>query len=215
MKKVIILFIVFLGSLGNTQLFAQDKQDNSKEANKDPLLSLSSGIYYLESQTGQYKEIDANMFSQSKQGSGLLTSMTYGLAKTKQKAILSGTKANLQIDADTPSFYFIFDKEKSSLSETTQSATNPNQFILVKFNITSNKKSRELVTGSYNYYEGGASGIDDSQKIPFKYEKIAQGIYKIYPEQVLPQGEYCFLCTVGTTAGNISAQKVFDFGINN
>ena len=212
MKKVIILFIIFLGLLGNTPLFAQDTQANSN----DPLHALSSGIYYFESQTGQYKEIDANMFSQSKQGSGLLTSMTYGLAKTKQKAILSGTKANLQINTNAPFFYFVFDKEKSSLNETSQIATNPNQFVLVKFNITTNKKSRELVTGSYNYYEGGASGIDDSQKIPFKFEKIAQGIYKVYPEQALPKGEYSFLCTVGTTtAGNTSTQKVFDFGIEN
>jgi hypothetical protein len=211
MKKVIILFLVFLGTLGNAPLFAQDTQTNSN----DPLHTLSSGIYYFESQTEQYIEIDANMFSQSKQGSGILTSMTYGLAKTKQKAVLSGTKANLLIKTNAPSFYFVFDKEKSSLNETSQTATSPNQFVLVKFNITTNKKSRELVTGSYNAYEGMASGIDEAQKITFKYEKMAQGIYRVYIEQTLQKGEYGFICTVGATTGSAPMQKVFDFGIEN
>lgn len=191
----------------------------SGNSNNNPLYALTSGIYYFEDATGQYKEIEASTFSQSKQGSGLLTSMTYGLAKTKQKAVLSGSKANMQIGINTPSFYFVFDKEKGSLNESSQffiSATNPNQFVLVRLNIPSNKKSRELITGSYNLYQGGATGIDDSQKILFKFEKVAQGIYKVHTEQPLQKGEYCFLYAAGAaSAGSTPIQRVFDFGVGN
>ncbi len=194
---------------------------NSATVNGDnnPINALPSGIYYYDAETGQYKEIESSTFSQSKSGSGLLTSMTYGLAKTKQKAVLSGSKANLQIRATSPLFYFIFDKEKKSLNESSQfiiTATNPNQFVLVRLNIPSNKKSRELITGSYNLYQGGNSGVDDDQKILFKFEKLSQGVYKVYPEQTLANGEYCFLYAAGAaSAGSTPIQKVFDFGIGN
>ncbi len=191
----------------------------SENPSNNPLYALASGIYYLEDATGQYKEIEASTFSQSKTGSGILTSMTYGLAKTKQKAVLSGSKANLQINSNTPSFYFVFAKERGSLNESSQffiTATNPNQFVLVRLNITSNKKSRELITGSYNLYQGGATGIDDSQKILFRFEKVAQGIYKVYTEQPLQKGEYCFLYAAGAaSAGSTPIQRVFDFGVGN
>jgi hypothetical protein len=54
------------------------------------------------------------VYSQAKMGSGILTSMTYGIAKTKMKATLSGNKANLQIEKKKPVFYFYFEKNNTN-----------------------------------------------------------------------------------------------------
>lgn len=183
------------------------------EKNIDP------GIYYCKGKNCDLIELEASVYSQAKAGSGILTSLTYGFAKTKQKATLSGDKANLQIDEPNPSFYFYFDKSNSNSfgnngaqSFWFASATSPNEFLLVKF--TTTKKSREVVTGSWNSYAGMSSGIDDNNKISFKYEKISKGEYRVYTEQQLKKGEYCFMYAGGTaTYGNAPLQKVYDFSI--
>jgi hypothetical protein len=59
-----------------------------------------------------------------------------------------------------------------------------------------------------------SSGIDDNNKISFKFEKVSQGVYKVFTEQELEEGEYCFMYAGGTSIyGNAPLQKVYDFGI--
>lgn len=194
------------------------KEGARGEGGKTSLTDLTSGIYYQDT-SGRFVELEPAVFSQSKQGSGLLTTISYGFAKTKMKSTLSGGKANLQVGIARPNFYFVFDKSSKGNLNTTPtwfaSATSPNEFVLVKLSLSSNKKSREVVTGSYNSYEGLSNGIEDSQKAPFSYEKIGQGIYKIYFKDGMPNGEYCFLYA-GSAAmyGSTPVYKVFDFGVN-
>lgn len=183
------------------------------------LADLSSGIYYQDT-SGKLNELEPAVFSQSKQGSGLFTSLSYGLAKTKMKSSLSGPKANLQINSTRPTFYFVFEKDSKGNLNTAptwfSSAKSPNEFVLVKLTLSSNKKSREVTTGSYNTYEGLSNGIEDNQKVAFSYEKTAQGVYKIYFKDNLPSGEYCFLYA-GSAAmyGAAPVYRVFDFGVGN
>lgn len=185
----------------------------------DTVSKVTPGIYYCKGKDCELTELEASVYSQAKMGSGLLTALTYGIAKTEMKATLSGDKANLQIDETSPVFYFYFDKSVSNNFGNNgnqmfwfASATSPNEFLLVKF--TTVKKSREVITGSWNSYEGMSSGISDKNKISFKYEKISQGVYKVYTEQPLKKGEYCFMYAGGTaTYGTAPLQKVYDFGI--
>jgi hypothetical protein len=183
----------------------------------DTSKAMSPGIYFCKGKPCSYTELEASVYSQAKMGSGILTAITYGAAKTKMKATLSGTKANLQIEESKPLFYFYFDKSNANGfgnngAQWFSSATSPNEFLLIKFSVT--KKSREVVTGSFNSYEGMSSGIDDKYKVSFKYEKISQGVYKVYTEQSLEDGEYCFMYAGGTTVyTGAPLQKVYDFGV--
>lgn len=180
---------------------------------------IKSGIYYCDGDPCKFKELEPSVYSSANSGSGLLTALTYGVAKTNTKAMLSGKAANLQITDTLPSFYFYFDQTQAgSLSGSSarwfQSATSPNEFVLVKFKISSNKKNREVVTGSWNSYQGMTSGIDDAQRVEFKYEKISPGVYKVHFLKGLAEGEYCFMYAGGVNELNgMPVQKVFDFGI--
>ncbi len=181
---------------------------------------IKSGIYYCEGDPCKFKELEPSVYSSANSGSGLLTAITYGVAKTNSKAMLSGKEANLQIPDSLPSFYFYFDQSQAgTLSGSTvrwfQSATSPNEFVLVKFKISSNKKNREVVTGSWNSYQGMTSGIDDVQRVEFKYQKISSGVYKVYFLKSLNDGEYCFMYAGAASEFNgMPVQKVFDFGVN-
>lgn len=73
------------------------------------------------------------------------------------------------------------------------SASSPNEFVMVKFTLSKNKKSREVVTGSYNSYEGLSAGINDAQKVPFFFVKINQGIYKVQLKEGEKEGQFGFL----------------------
>lgn len=188
---------------------------NQTEMQNNPVLS--PGIYFCKGSPCDFVELDANIFSQEKTGSGVASMLTYGLAKTKNKTTLSGDKANFQIESNNPHFYFYFSKS-SGTNKTNENitifnyASTPNEFILVKFSSQKNK-SREVVTGSYSSSEGLSFGIDDANKIAFKYEKISQGVYKVYFEPNIKAGEYCFMYA-GDTGGNSKIiQKVYDFGI--
>lgn len=198
---------------------ANTVNSNNSVSSADTSKNVSAGIYYCKGKPCDLLELEASVYSQAKMGSGILTSLTYGIAKTKMKATLSGDKANLQIEETKPTFYFYFDKSNSNSfgNNGTQAfwfsaATSPNEFLLIKF--TATKKSREVVTGSWSGYAGMSSGIDDKNKISFKYEKNSQGIYRVYTEQPLEKGEYCFMYAGGTaTYGTAPLQKVYDFGI--
>ena len=188
---------------------------------EESVKSVDPGIYYCKGSPCTLIDLEASVYSQGKTGSGILTAMTYGIAKTQAKATLSGPMANLQINETSPVFYFYFAKsaansfgENSSSAFWFNTATSPNEFIMAKFVVT--KKAREVVTGSWSTYSGMSSGIDDDNKVSFKYEKISPGVYRVYTEKPLKKGEYCFMYAGATASagyGNAPVQKVYDFSI--
>ncbi len=206
----------------NSSLTAKTENSNASSdnslSNNNSSNDISSGVYYCKGNPCNLIDIEASVYSQAKIGSGIMIGLTYGIAKTKMKATLSGEKSQMQIEVTNPVFYFYFDKSNSnSLGNNGSqflfaSATSPNEFLLVKFSIA--KKNREVVTGSVNSYAGMTSGIDNKCKVPFKYEKTSQGVYKVYTDQPLAKGEYCFMYagSAASTSGN--AQRVYDFGID-
>lgn len=191
-----------------------DYQENIGKSNTVP--KVEPGIYYSKPETQTPIELDPSIYSQSKKGAGVLGGLTGGISKTKTISTINGASANLQIMENKPVFMFYFDKSNASSSFGSNNiwmntATSPNEFILVKFNTS--KKNREVVTGSYGTYSGISSGIDDDNKVIFKYEKLTSGQYKVYFDDPLKPGEYGFVFAGSTTATLGTVQKVYDFGI--
>lgn len=174
-----------------------------------------SGIYYYKKSGGKPEMIslEPTVYSQGKSGGALASALTYGVAKVKVSVTLDGPSSRRQIDEQKPEFYFYFDVTKNSLSQTSNwwfaTATSPNEFILVDFTIK--KKSRDVETGSASIL-GASSGVADKNKIAFKFDKIAPGIYKVSFDQPL-SGEFCFMYAGSVPAGFEGVNKVYDFGI--
>lgn len=193
---------------------ASGNKENATGDINDPNAAHESGVYYLMVNDGktEMKSIEPTVCSQTKMGSGIMTELTYGIAKTKMKSTLDGPMARLQVFESKPVFYFYFEKGQS-LNESTSwfsSSSSPNEFILIK--LTSKKKNREFVIGSMNAYSGVSMGVDDKLRIRFDVEKLKSGVYKVTPNVDLEVGEYCFMSAGNSNPGG-SAGKVFDFGV--
>ncbi len=188
---------------------AEDRDKNNNANPNDPKSPHEAGIYYLESDN--MVQLEPSVVSTAKSGSTMLTSMTYGLAQTQNKSVLDGANSKSQLQEKSPVFYFYFDVTKTSLSNqySFSAATNPKEFILVKFK--SNSKRREMVTGSWDPWSGGSNGIDEKYKTPFEFEKVAPGIFKVYFNKDIQPGEYCFI--YGGAANGRGNNQVFDFGV--
>jgi len=195
----------------------------------DPLAPHDPGIYYVEDGSGKSRliRIEPTVYTQAKSGGFLASAMTYGIAKVKSKAVLSGSNAQHKIWSHRPTLYFYFDVQTSSLSNSGASyfyfnaATSPSEFLLARVGMK--KNSRELVVGKSNAF-GAQGGVEDSATRPFDSEKVAPGIFKVRPRADLPDGEYAFFYGGNgpTTAygfhapglvGPAGSGKVFDFGI--
>ncbi len=181
----------------------------------NPMDMHESGIYYMK-KTGESQEIvplEPTVYSQSKSGGSLASALSYGIAKVKVGVTLDGPTSRLQLADQKPEFYFYFDITKNSLSQTSNwwfaTATSPNEFILVDFTVK--KKNRDVETGSANIM-GSSSGVADKNKIAFKFDKIAPGIYKVYFEKPI-SGEFCFMYAGAVPTGYTAVNKVYDFGV--
>lgn len=181
----------------------------------NPMDMHDSGIY-LYKKTGETAEIvplEPTVYSQSKSGGALASALTYGIAKVKVAVTLDGTSSRMQLSDKQPVFYFYFDLTKNSLSQTSNwwfsTATSPNEFILVDFTVK--KKSRDVETGSASI-TGSSAGVADKNKIPFKFDKIAPGIYKVYFDKPI-SGEFCFMYAGSVPQGFEAVNKVYDFGV--
>jgi len=182
----------------------------------DPNATHESGLYYLLVTDGknEMKLVEPTVCSQTKMGSGIMTQLTYGIAKTKFRSTLDGSMARLQIFEAKPVFYFYFEKGQSLNDATSSwfsSSSSPNEFILVKLDVK--KSNRQFVIGSMNAYSGVSMGVDDKLRIRFDVEKLKSGVYKVTPKDSLEVGEYCFMSAGNSTTTAGTGGKVFDFGI--
>jgi hypothetical protein len=63
---------------------------------------------------------------------------------------------------------------------------------------------------------GSSAGTDEKANIPFTFEKIKPGIYKVTAKNPLSPGEYCFLSANYGSAfapGAAQASRLFDFSL--
>ena len=168
---------------------------------------LEPGIYLLED--GKMNAIEPTVFSGTK-SSFLGSAMTYGIKKTKIRAVVRGKSANLQVKSARPEFYFIFSREyKNSGAVMAGSfygyaATSPAEFMMVAMNIKEN--SREAILGEASVF-GASSGAPDKYIREYSFEKIEPGVYKVVPKADLAPGEYCFYYAAGTLG--LAGGKIF------
>ncbi|MGH9696240.1 MAG: hypothetical protein ACRD5Z_18975, partial [Bryobacteraceae bacterium] len=159
----------------------------------------------------------------SKTGGMLTSAMTYGIKKTKTKAVIPGPRASIRVSDAAPVFYFYFEDKQAGLGKTyfgVSSLSNPNQFVLLKLEVK--KSDRETVIGQYSAL-GMSSGSDANAMIPFKSERIRVGLYKVSVDSIKP-GEYCFLASGGGGvptgimgaygAAATNTADIFDFGVS-
>lgn len=143
-----------------------------------------------------------------------------GIAKMKSKAVLNNPHAMLQILDSKPTFYFYFETTGSGLGGSGfgyfSVATSANEFVLVRTEVK--KATRELVVGQFNAF-GAQGGVQDKSMVPFDFERVSPGTYKVVPRTDLKGGEYCFFYGGSTPiasygfVGPMGGGKVFDFGV--
>lgn len=184
--------------------------DVSRADPNEPASAHEAGIYLYLEKDGQKKmfQLEPAVSKQTKSGGFLASAITYGIAKIKFKASLSGQNASLQVDQPRPVFYFYFEVKGSGLSTSNYYATSPNEFVLVQLDAKSN--TREVTVSQANAFSA-QSGTMDKASRAFSYEKIAPGVYKVTPQADLAEGEYGFYNAAGV--GPSGGAKIFDFGI--
>lgn len=165
------------------------------------------GIYIVDN--GQTTFIEPSVFSASKTG-GWSSALTYGIKKSKVRAVLRGASANTQIVNNRPEFYFVFSLAHRDSAAVMSgfggyNATSPNEFVLLAMRMKD--KTREVTLGEFGMGQV-STGVKDGEVREFSFEKIKPGVYKVVPKTDLALGEYCF-----HYAGSATGTKVFDFSI--
>ena len=223
----IIAAMLEASSKPNTSVNALAANSNSA----DPLAPRASGVYLMSASAGKPAMIrlDPTSSAQTKNTGGFASALTYGIAKRKVKTVLSNPTARTQTKDLRPAFYFYFDQSGSSLSQGGQSnpfaammgqsqpVTSPNEFTLVRFDVKG--VNREIGVGQLNI-GGLKTGVMDKARIPFTYDELATGVFKVTPTIDLPAGEYGFLYA-SSGGGSMMAMygmggqtsKIFDFGV--
>lgn len=188
-----------------------------REVNSDnPNVMHRPGVYYYNSEnTGDLlRRVDPTVVS-SNQSGGFGQSIAFkysgGTSKVKAKSSLATSNSRLQINATNPVFYFYFENNANPRADSWffATATSPNEFVCVK--LAKKKDSREMEIGAVSAY-GKHTGIPNKVKMPFDYEEVSEGIYKVTFSKPLVKGEYCFIYA-SETPSRYSNDKVFDFGI--
>ncbi len=195
-----------------TALSANDAIVN--EHSSDPIFMHPSGIYYYnqKNEKGALQKIEENVPS-SVNGS---RESVYFFGETTRSYCMNGESANIQVNDSLPVFYFYFDedtlnKNKLNYDNRAHQITSPNMFTLVNLSIKNHSRCFEggKATGTGFTHES-AVGISDKNKVDFKWEKIRQGIFKLYLLKPMFKGEYAF-----TYAGNDrSGMLLYDWGID-
>ena len=185
----------------------------------DPGAPHEAGIWvYNGSGSGpKMTELEPSVYSSGKVGGMFATAMTYGIAKTKVKAVIRSAHSNTRVTNPKAVFYFYFEIEQAGLSNASTpfgGTSTPNEYVLIRFDVKGD--TRETVIGKANAF-GASSGVDDKETVNFTYDKLRPGVYRVTPKEPLKPGEYGFMSPTGTGVGPYAAgalNKVFDFGVD-
>lgn len=175
-----------------------------------------SGIYF-EDETG-LTQLEPTVFSGGKTGGFLTSALTYGLVKSKWKAVVRSPRASLRIHTALPVFFFYFDTSGSGVSNSGLSnpvalfnASSPNEFVLARMDVS--RKERSLIVGEFGSL-GSTTGTRSEDTVSLNIEKIQSGVYRVTPEAPLTEGEYCFFYAAGASSFVAAgAGRLFDFGV--
>ena len=181
----------------------------------------SPGIFL--SEEGSLVDLELTQPTSTKAGSGVLSSLTYGIKSTKAKAMIRGARSQVRTSQRQPTFYFCFEEAQAGLSYQTTGAVNPSEFVLIAFDVLKKKEQRSFVTGKLNLWTGASGGSPPKQLRQVEYNKVVPGVYEV-TSQRLESGEYAFyyggqattfIGFFGPTISGASASgKVFAFGVD-
>lgn len=185
----------------------------------NPMTPHPSGLYLIDAAANRLDRIDPTVSNQAKTGGIFGYALTGGIASMSIKVAISGEAARVVSPSGTPSFYFFFDASNPQTANivsswaagSAQTVSSPSEFTLIKLMEKSGR--REARVGSMNI--GGAkTGVMDHDRIPFDYQMVRQGVYKVTPKQALEPGQYGFIYALsgGGTGGAMTA-RIFDFAI--
>lgn len=166
------------------------------------------GIYLFED--GKMSMFEPTVYRGTK-SSFWKSAITYGIAKSKIRAIVGGKSANMQVSTRRPEFYFVFSREFSNPGAVMSgfggyAATSPNEFMMISMVVKGS--SREVTLGEFNAF-ASSTGVADKEIREYSFEKIKPGLYKVVPKTDLAPGEYCFFYAGTGGAGG----KIFDFSV--
>jgi len=179
----------------------------------DPNAPHDAGIWLVKTASdsvNQMIQLEPSVFTGVKATGMGWALLTYGITKIKAKGVLRGSSARMQIENHRPTFFFYFEVTNSGLSNSSwewfSSATSPNEFALVEMDTKNDRREAVLYAASVFTSH---TGPENKKLIPFDFEKIAPGVYKVTEREDLPPGEYMFYY------GRVDTKiiKVFDFGI--
>ena len=155
----------------------------------DPMVPHPSGVYLIDKAANRVARIDPTMSSQAKTGGIFGYALTGGIASMSVKVAISGESARVAASSGAPSFYFFFDASNAATSNlasnwaagSAQTVTSPNEFTLIK--LAEKQGRREARVGSMNI-AGAKTGVMDKDRIPFDYEMVRPGVFKVTPKAV-------------------------------
>lgn len=183
-------------------------------ANPDPLAPHSPGIYVLDPRgSGQMIRIDPTVSNQTKTSNVLGFAFTYGLSSAKLKTVIPNASARVHAISDHPTFYFFFNQSgvAAALADFSTgfsvSASSPNEFSLVR--LQKKGDHREAVIGSLGFASAKV-GISDKARVPFTYDEVAPGVFRVTSSVDLQPGEYGFVYSV---SGSTTIARIFDFSV--
>jgi hypothetical protein len=188
------------------------------DTNPDPLVPHSPGIYLLDERVGAMVRLNATSSNQVKTSNYWGFALTAGLSSMKKKLVIPNTSARIQVLDRRPTFYFYFGKAGMLAdlagfnSNVAVSATSPNEFSLVR--LEQKQDHREVAVGSINIISRVKSGVSDKARVPFTYDEIAPGVFRVTPGAYLEPGEYGFVSSVVAGADRDVIARIFDFSVN-
>jgi hypothetical protein len=174
------------------------------------------------SEEGSMVDLELTQPTSTKTGSGVLSSLTYGIKSTKAKAMIRGASSQVRTSQRQPTFYFCFEEAQAGLSYQTTGAVNPSEFVLIAFDVLKKKNQRSFVTGKLNLWTGSSGGSPPKQLRQVEYAKVVPGVYEVTSQQLEP-GEYAFyyggqaptmVGFFGAALGGGATGKVFAFGVD-
>lgn len=185
----------------------------------NPMTPHPSGVYLIDTSANRLSRIDPTVSNQAKTGGIFGYALTMGIASMSVKVAIAGQTARVAARTQAPAFYFFFDASNPATANITsswaagsaQTVSSPSEFTLIR--LTEKQGRREARVGSLNI--GGAkTGVMDHDRIPFDYEMVREGVYKVTPKQSLEAGQYGFIYALsgGGTGGAMTA-RIFDFSV--
>lgn len=186
----------------------------------DPMVPHPSGVYLIVDESApRVQRIEPTVTNQAKTGGIIGYALTSGIASMSVKAVIQNASARVKAPRGRPVFYFFFDESNAVgpqlgtwASGTAAQVTAPSEFTLIR--LSQKDGRREARVGSMNI--GGAkTGVMDKDRIPFDFELVRPGVFKVTPSSILDTGEYGFIYSIeGTGAHGAITARVFDFSIS-